>query len=349
MEPLSVSVVIPTYNRAALVCRAITSALAAMQPEDEVVVVDDGSTDDTAARVGAFCDQVRYLRIPHGGVGAARNCGVRAARHPLIALLDSDDEWMPDKLAIQRAVLQHHPELTFCFSDFFHRDEQGKEQGSYLREWHHDPRSWDEILGPGEWFSTFAPLPTGRADFRVHVGSLYRAMLRADYVFTTTVMLNRARCGTDLRFPEHLTLYEDQECFGRLARRGPIAYLACETAWNIAHHGPRVSHGDTAGDTLWLATARLVLIQRVWGADASFLARYGDEFRQEMERQHLLKARGLLRLGRTREARAALRFAGKAPWSHRFLAACPGMLTRRLSAVGRSLQARRSRWMKPRR
>ena len=81
MPSLAVSAVIPTYNRAHLVPRAIRSALAALAPGDEVIVVDDGSTDDTATVVTGFGAPVRLLPVPHGGAGAARNAGLAAARH----------------------------------------------------------------------------------------------------------------------------------------------------------------------------------------------------------------------------------------------------------------------------
>jgi glycosyltransferase involved in cell wall biosynthesis len=92
-----VSVVIPTYNRADLLPRAIDSALAQTAPPVEIIIVDDGSTDDTPAVVMRYAERhagrVRSLRIPNGGVARARNAGIAAARSQWVALLDSDDEW----------------------------------------------------------------------------------------------------------------------------------------------------------------------------------------------------------------------------------------------------------------
>src|SRR4051794_36978901 len=102
MASPAVSAVIPTYNRARLVTRAIHSALAALSPGDEIIVVDDGSSDDTVAAVEAFAPPVRLLPLEHKGAGPARNVGFAAARGPLVAFLDSDDEWFPDKIALQR-------------------------------------------------------------------------------------------------------------------------------------------------------------------------------------------------------------------------------------------------------
>jgi glycosyltransferase involved in cell wall biosynthesis len=101
-----VTVVIPTRDRAHLVGRAVRSALAQTLPGLEVVVVDDGSADATAAAVAALGDaRVRLLRRERpGGPSAARNAGIRAARGRWVAFLDSDDEWLPDKLARQLAL-----------------------------------------------------------------------------------------------------------------------------------------------------------------------------------------------------------------------------------------------------
>ncbi len=104
-EPHDVTVVIPAYQRADLVGRAVLSALAQRpRPAADVVVVDDGSTDGTGEVAGALGATV--LRQPNAGEGAARNAGLRAARTRWVALLDSDDEWLPGHLA---ALMPHTP------------------------------------------------------------------------------------------------------------------------------------------------------------------------------------------------------------------------------------------------
>jgi GT2 family glycosyltransferase len=116
--PEAISVVIATYNRADLLPRAVASALAQTHPPCEVIVVDDGSTDDTAERCRQFGDRIRYHRIPTGGVSAARNTGIALARGEWVALLDSDDAWVPTKLEIQltahRAVPAAAWSVTGC-------------------------------------------------------------------------------------------------------------------------------------------------------------------------------------------------------------------------------------------
>lgn len=106
-----VSVIIPTFNREKLVGRAIDSVMAQTYPRYELIVVDDGSTDDTPVLLARYGNRIRVLRRAHGGVSAARNCGIRAASGELIALLDSDDYWLPEKLAYQVEAFAGHPEI----------------------------------------------------------------------------------------------------------------------------------------------------------------------------------------------------------------------------------------------
>jgi len=331
---LGVSVVIPTYNRAAIVGRAVESALVATRPGDEILVVDDSSTDDTATRIGQYGDRVRYLASRHVGPGAIRNLGIREARMPLVAFLDSDDVWMPDKLELQRTVMQARPDVLFCFTDFAHRTRRGIEIRRVLPQWHFDVREWDEILGPGCPFSSLGSLPAGRPDFLVHVGDLYFTEMQGDYVCTSTVMVRRAEAGDALRFAEDLRRFQDWECFGRLAQKGPAAYLDCETQWNCDHGGSRL----TGADELYCETARIQILNRVWGSDPRFLAKHGQSYREVLASHQRAKAKALLALGRTKEAREEFLLAGGASRAERMLTSLPGPLTRAIIAARRRLR-----------
>lgn len=131
---MKVSVVIPTYNRAHSVVDAISSVLAQRHGDLELIVVDDGSTDDTAARVAAIRDRrLHYVRGHHEGVSAARNLGVKRAGGALVAFLDSDDLWRRDKLVCEVGVLVHHPEVDVVFSDLEKRDGD-RVYASFMRE-----------------------------------------------------------------------------------------------------------------------------------------------------------------------------------------------------------------------
>jgi glycosyltransferase involved in cell wall biosynthesis len=115
------SVVIPTWNRAHLVCEAVESALAQAEGRVEVIVVDDGSTDNTTDELARhFGQRVRLVqKARRGGIGAARNDGARLASGELIAFLDSDDLWLPGKLNAELRVFERFPEVEAVVSDSF--------------------------------------------------------------------------------------------------------------------------------------------------------------------------------------------------------------------------------------
>jgi glycosyltransferase involved in cell wall biosynthesis len=124
-----VSVIIPAYNAAATLARAVDSALAQTYPQVEVIVVNDGSTDDTENLMATHYPQVRYHRHENRGLAATRNVGASLARGSIIGLLDADDEWVPTKLERQLAVLADHPQaaVVACHRVRVVLDEAGRE------------------------------------------------------------------------------------------------------------------------------------------------------------------------------------------------------------------------------
>lgn len=112
-----VSVVIPTYNRCAFLRETIDSVLCQQGAAFELIVVDDGSSDDTQKLVESYGLAVRYVYQPNAGVSAARNKGVTIAEGEWLAFLDSDDFWLPGKLRLQLAYLAANPDLKLCQTD----------------------------------------------------------------------------------------------------------------------------------------------------------------------------------------------------------------------------------------
>jgi glycosyltransferase involved in cell wall biosynthesis len=109
-----VSVVITTYNRSKMIREAIASVLAQTDAAGEVIVVDDGSADDTASVLESFGSAIHLILQPHRGVSAARNTGIRAAAGEWLAFLDSDDFWLPRKLRVQLEFFRKHREFRIC-------------------------------------------------------------------------------------------------------------------------------------------------------------------------------------------------------------------------------------------
>ena len=152
-----VSIVIPTFNRAGLLVDALRSIAAARYRPIEVVIADDGSSDDTAARVQAFADShpdlaAQFLRLPHGGAIRARNAGAAAAQGAYIFFLDSDDLLAPDGLSAMVAALAD-PQVPYCVGQLIEQDLSGH---TVFAEGHSDPvldhvsvvrSQWPTIVG----------------------------------------------------------------------------------------------------------------------------------------------------------------------------------------------------------
>ena len=150
----TVSVVIPTYNYARYLPEAIDSALAQTHAPLEVIVVDDGSIDDTPGVLAAYGDRIRVIRQANRGAGAARNTGIAAARGEYVAFLDADDVWLPRKLELQMARFEADPGLGLVHCGAETVDDEGRHAGfmiNGLEGWvAADLLRLDrEVMGPG--------------------------------------------------------------------------------------------------------------------------------------------------------------------------------------------------------
>ncbi len=112
-----ISVIIPTYNRCWILKEAIDSVLSQKFTDFEIIVVDDGSNDGTAALLSAYGDQITIIHQENRGVSAARNAGILIAKGRYIAFLDSDDMWLPEKLSCQVDFFQSHAQAVICQTD----------------------------------------------------------------------------------------------------------------------------------------------------------------------------------------------------------------------------------------
>lgn len=198
MSTPRVSVVIPTYNYARFVCNAVDSVLSQTYQDYEIIVVDDGSRDDTGDVLAPYGDLIRYIRQENAGPSTARNNGIGLARGEFIAFLDADDLWLPHKLENQVRFLDANPEFGMVFSDMSHCVDGDMVHTSYLRE---------------------------RGYRYVAQGSIYNNLLKEGFIFTPTVML-RSKCldlvGT---FDVTMCNCEDVDLWFRIADRFQIGFL----------------------------------------------------------------------------------------------------------------------------
>lgn len=231
------SVVIPTFNRARAVCRAIDSVLAQTYPSIEIVVVDDGSTDATARtlaeRYGSD-PRVRCIVQDNAGAACARNAGFARARGAYVALLDSDDAWRPWKLELQVKIMEAFPELGMTWTDMEAIDPSGRvAHARYLRRMYAAYRHFpDETLFRNSCdLRDVAPDFAERAgDARLRTGSIFPKMLMGNLVHTSTVVLRRERLERVKGFDERLQFCgEDYDFHLRTCREGPVGLIDLPT------------------------------------------------------------------------------------------------------------------------
>ncbi len=323
MPHLRFSIIIPTYNRAVYLGAAIQCALQQMLPGDELIVVDDGSEDDTPQILKKFGGRISVIQGAHEGAGRARNLGIEQARNELVAFLDDDDIWLPGKLQIQRTFMEKRSDVLFSFTNFEVEYRDGSIQKKYLELWPREHKTWEEGFSPGLLYSSIASLPEGISDFMVYEGYLYRLQLTGFYVLTDTLVARRKEAGDALHFAEDLKTYEDLECFYRLSGKGKGAFLDVETARQLDHPYGRLSQLAL----LEKIDARIVLMQRFWGADERFLAQHAALYRRTLDDLLCQKTGLLLTQGHNGKARKVLESMTHPPVQLRILAAMPSSLS----------------------
>lgn len=300
-KPVDVSVIIPTYNRAGLVVEAIESVLRQTTPPREIIVVDDGSTDDTSDVLASFGNRIVAVRQENQGVGTARNLGMAMARGKYIAFLDSDDLWLNFKLELQVAIMENNPKLGLLFSDFLIMRDNGSLRPHGLQTWPGHARTWEQIL---DCITVkIVEVPTKEERVRLYSGQMYRILLEELYVLTSSVMVRTSCLFSDICFPESIHVYEDWEFFARVARTSDAGFIECETSVNRGGNDrPRLTDASVARK----AENRLRMIGAVWKADQVFMTAYGAVVSRVEAEQCLVLARAHLLDSNAKDARAAL-------------------------------------------
>ncbi len=211
--PPLVSVIVPTHDRPGRLGAALRSVLDQTHRALEVLVVDDASTepvDEVVERAAAGDRRVRVLRrAANGGAAAARNTGLAAASGELVAFLDDDDAWMPDKVAAQVAYLGAHPGVGLVSCDHVIAPEATGDAGRVFR----GPAAYD----------------AGRLQWVNCAGSFSFVMVRRPAVDDELVIDESFRCA------------EDWDLWLRCARRAPVGHLARPLARYVRHGGPRLT------------------------------------------------------------------------------------------------------------
>jgi glycosyltransferase involved in cell wall biosynthesis len=231
-----ISVIISTYNYGRFLRQCLDSVFAQTVRDFEVIVVDDGSTDDTPAVLGSVTDpRLRHFRTPNGGLPVARNAGLREARGEFVAFIDADDRWRPQILETLLSLLLAEPSVGAVFSDFVRFNENG-----FL---------------PNQ-FSFFPELPSvptraaAHGNGRVIVGDAFTILLAFSQfpVYLWSGLFRRSLLA-DLEFPVSLKKSQDLYYAMRIYERTEVAFVD-DILLEVRRHGSNLSK-DLFQKKLW--------------------------------------------------------------------------------------------------
>ena len=193
MDRTMISVIIPTFNRAHLLPRALDSILSQSCIPNEIIVVDDGSNDDTSVLMTSVYPEIVFIQQSNTGVSSARNVGIKRASGDWIAFLDSDDEWLPEKLKTQMNALYKNPEIKIC-----HTNEIWIRNGTRV-----NPKKKHEKFG----------------------GWIFQKCLPLCCISPSSVIIHKSVFKEIGLFDDSLPACEDYDLWLRITVRNPVLYI----------------------------------------------------------------------------------------------------------------------------
>lgn len=273
-EPL-VSVIIPTYNRAPLIGAAIQSVLDQTYKNIEIIVVDDGSTDDTQRALEPFAGRLNSLVTTNGGPSHARNIGMKAASGKYIAFLDSDDLYLPQKLELQVAFMEAHPDIGLVSTEYSSMRQGKIDEVRHMRSSHYvfDTFGWkyEDIYANKDTFEL------NGAIVPCYSGNIFKYMLRGPVLVSNTALFHRTILEHVGYQNEAYFNAEEFDFMTRISKRYLVAFL--DTPTYVYRYGDdQISMVGSPASTTKLRTHATffetsIKIAREWGCgDSAYYA-----------------------------------------------------------------------------
>ncbi|MDY6851239.1 MAG: glycosyltransferase [Thermodesulfobacteriota bacterium] len=263
MAAVLVSVIIPAYNRSSMILCAVDSVLNQTFRNFELIVVDDGSTDQIGSVLAPYLDRLTLVRQPHAGVSAARNHGISKSQGRLIAFLDSDDYWLPEKLDAQTNFFKENPEAMICQT--------------------------------GEtWYRRGRRVNPGRRHCKPS-GDIFLPSLELCLVSPSAVMMRRELFDCVGVFDEDLPACEDYDLWLRIAALWPVHLVDQPLVVKTGGHPDQLS-----STTIGLDQYRVRALAKILEADV-LTPEQAKAARAELARKARIYGHGCLKRGRTYE------------------------------------------------
>ena len=199
-----VSIVIPAYDSANQLPEALDSVFKQTYQDFEIIVVDDGSTDDTRELLETYKNRIIYLYQENGGPSKARNTGIRAAKGRYVAFLDADDHWLPPKLEQQIKLIESDPRLGLVFSDAKYFDGEPPMDGSYWKQ----RGCYDEMI----------------AESRM-IRNAFGKLMKINFIMPSTALVKKECFDKSGLFDESLRYVEDKDMWLRISRHYSMACI----------------------------------------------------------------------------------------------------------------------------
>jgi len=335
-----VSVVIPAFNAAATLDETLASVLAQSWPRLEIIVVDDGSRDDTAAVLARHAPRVRAIRRDNGGLAAARNTGLRAATGDFIALLDADDLCAPERLGAQVAVMRRRPDVVLSATEFSLFDESGTLSPRHARQYY--SRLGAAAAGPATFFPERLEVDVGPwlpgaaaggVTMAVQVGDVSLPLALGNFVHPPTVLFRRELLAAAGLFDETIRNCCDWEWLVRAARVGKFAFIDRP----LLRYRRSPSQMSGPRHKLQLYSDVLDNLRRFARDDPRLLQEQGRAWRRSVGRASVDLASALVETDRLRALRLLAQAAScgvvSLGWArHLAKAMIPGIVVRRIRA-----------------
>jgi glycosyltransferase involved in cell wall biosynthesis len=266
--PLRIAAIIPTFNRAHTLHRAIESVLAQKSPAHEIIVVDDGSTDDTEQLVTKYInshENFRYFRQENSGVSAARNAAINASECSWFSFLDSDDEWLPEKLELQTQLIQEKPHLKIV-----HGEERWIRNGRFVNQMKKHRKSG---------------------------GLIYQRCLERCLISPSAVLIHKDVFKSSGLFREDFPVCEDYDLWLKITSCFEVGFIDHPLIVKYGGHEDQLSQKYAAMDH-WRVLSMLDMLQN---ANLKQEDRMATE--QELERKSSYLRKGYLKRGKQTELR----------------------------------------------